>query len=331
MRKVVVVAAAVVLLTAAGVLSAAEWWEEEESPLVQKTVGAQTEALTNWEDGYIQVTGLGTADLAAAVNAVQALAMAEDAARVRAYGQLAEIILGFNITSDITVRNGLTENSEQRMRLDGFIKGARVVDEQYEWAPDGSPIVRVTVGVKMGARYPGIDAEPPAMPPADARPRTLSQAIAPAVVEIEKAPEQPKFEVYQPLAELPPPPPAAPVREVRNYTGLIVNASGLGGSPSISPKILTPDGKEVWGTLLVTPEYAIEYGIAGWAHNLDKAKESPRAGPEPLIIKAVAARGFTDEDPIKTYFVISEEDAVFVKAMNERTKFLDKCSVVFIN
>jgi len=315
---------AVALLLGAGVLAAAEWWEEEESPVVQRQVTADTESIINWESGYIQVTGMGTADMATAVNAVQALAMAEDAARVRAYAQLAEIILGFRITSDITVRDGIVEGSEQRMRLDGFIKGARVVaPPEYEWAPDGSPLVRVTVGVRMGKSHPGLEAPAPVMPAAGQPPKTLSQAVVPAVIEIEK---QTVFEPYQPPA-LPP----QPTREVKNYTGLIVNAKGLGGSPSMSPKLLTPDGKEVWGTLMVSPEYAIEYGIAGWARNLDTALQVPRSGADPLIIPAVAVRGITDESAFKTNFVISEEDAAFVRQMNERTHFLEKCNVVFIN
>jgi len=328
MRKFLLVTLAVLLVTSAGVLSAKEWWEEEQSPLVQQQTTAGAESLTNWEDGYIQVTGLGTADMATAVNVVQALAMAQDAARVRAYGQLAEIILGFNITSEITVKNGLVEGSEQRMKLEGFIKGARVISTDYEWAPDGSPIVKVTVGVIMGKRHPGIDAAPPTLPPPDVAPTALSQVVMPAVEEIEKT--APMLEPLKAPAELPPAPPAAPAREVKNYSGLIVNASNMGGAPSISPKLLTPDGKEVWGTLLVTPEYAIEFGIAGWAHNMEKAVESPRVGLEPLVIRAVAARGYTDEDPIKTYFVISEDDAAFVKAMNERTHFLEKGGVVII-
>ncbi len=328
MRNFLLITLAVLLVTSAGLLGAEEWWEEEQSPLVQRQETADSKWLTNWEDGYIQVTGVGTADMATAPNVVEALKTAEDAARVRAHAQLAEIILGLRIAPEITVAKGLVEGSEQRVKLEGFIKGARESATDYEWADDGSPIVKVTVAVVMGKRHSGMDAPAPTPPPPDAAPTALSQVVMPAVQEMEKTP---RFEAYEVPAQLPPRPPGAAAREVKDYTALIVDGSELGGLPSVSPKLLTPGGKEVWGTLVVTPEYASEYGIAGWAHNLDKARESLRVGPEPLIIRALTARGLSEEDPIKTYFVISEEDAAFVQAMNERTHFLERAGVVIVD
>jgi len=331
MRSLVSLLVAVLLVTAASAALGAEWWEEEQTTLVQRQKTADSEVITNWEQGYVEAVGMGTADMRTAVNAAQAMEMAVDAARVRAYAALAETVLGFNITSQITVRNGLTEQSEQRIKLDGFLRGARVIGQpKLEWA-DNAPVATVKVGILIAQPHPGKDAPRPQAPKPEDKPKTLMQAVMPAVPQVERqVREEHPVPPYQPPAELPPPPPTAPAREVKNYTSLILDARGFGGSPSISPRILTADGAEVWGTMQVDPDYAINYGIAGWARDLDTAKGSTRAGPDPLIIRAIGARGLTPEDKIKTYFVVSDEDAAFIKAMNERTKFLDSCNVIII-
>jgi hypothetical protein len=396
--------AVLALLFSASMSLAAEWWEEEQTSLVQSQQGKDADGnaysvVTNWEDGYVAVTGKGTADRRTAVNDAQALAMAEDAARVRAYGQLAEAVLGFNITSEITVENGLADKSEQKMRLEGFLKGARVLEKQSEWLPDGSPVVTVKVGIVMNRKHPGISAPPPmprrpveqptapppvterpvAPPPVVEQPATpppvVEQPVAPPPV-VEKPQEKPHFlsqvlavtireseettrkekqiQVYVPAADAPLPtgrgmemgPNAAEEQvyefpggtEEKDYTGLIVDATGLGGSPSLAPKIFSEYGKEVWGTLEVDLDYAMTYGVADFAHNAGTAKGKERAGGTPLMMTAIRVEGAQPDSAFKSDFVVSEKAANFILKMNERMKakdpdgkgFLEKCAVVFI-
>ena len=392
-RSLLAVAALALLFSASKSL-AAEWWEEEQTNLVQSQQGKDADGnaysvLTNWEDGYVAVTGMGTADRRTAVNDAQALAMAEDAARVRAYGQLAEAVLGFNITSEITVENGLADKSEQKMRLEGFLKGARVLEKQSEWLPDGSPVVTVKVGIVMNRKHPGISAPPPtprrpveqptapppvterpvAPPPVVEQPATpppvveqpqekphfLSQVLAVTIRESEETTRKEKqIQVYVPAADAPlpvgmgmeirPNPAGEQVYEFpqgteeKDYTGLIVDATGLGGSPSLAPKVFSEYGKEVWGTLEVDLDYAMTYGVADFAHNAGTAKGKERAGATPLILTAIRVEGAQPDSAFKSDFVVSEKAANFILKMNERMKakdpdgkgFLEKCAVVFI-
>jgi len=321
-----------VALVLAGWTAPEKWWEEEETPLVQTSEGEQASGLTNWEDGYVESTGMGSVDLSKAVNIIQARALALDAARVRAYGQMAETVLGFHITSQITVRDGLVKDSEQKMRVEGFIKGARVLEENVEEAAEGSLLARVRVGILLARRHPGLKAEPPTALRPGAKPRALSQVILPTVSAAEAEQRAPRYRnrpvhpFYQGMEE----PFVLPAEG--DYSGLIVDARGSGGQPSMSPKIFTPGGEEVWGTLDVVPEYALSYGIAGWAHDLEVASASARAGENPLVVPAAppGARGFTEEDPIKTYFLVDERQADFILAMDQRTHFLSTCDVVFV-
>lgn len=414
-RKAIVMAVISVLALAGGAASvlAADWWEEEQTNLVQTREGKDAEGnpykvVANWEDGYVEATGMGTADPRTAVNDAQALAMAEDAARVRAYGQLAEEVLGFNITSDITVVNGLAEKSEQRLRLEGFLKGARVIEKQSEWLPDGSPMVTVRVGIVLNRKHPGISAPspappkpverptppppvveqpvspPPVTPPpvAAEKPRTLSEVLAVTIRETEEVSRKERqIEVYIPAPDAPlptgmgmelepraivrpvpeqpvAPPPVAPEKPVekpatvptvavfefpdgtqeKDYTGLIVDARGLDGSPSLSPKVFSQYGKEVWGTLEVDPDWAFNYGVADFAHDPDIAKGKERAGPTPLVVTAIRVEGARPDSALKSDFVVSELAANLILKMNDRAKskdkdgkgFLEKCAVVFI-
>lgn len=361
-RAVFPLAIALLALIVSGTMAvAAEWWEEEQTNLVQTRQGKDAEGnsysvLANWEEGYVEVTGMGTADPRTTVNDAQALAMAEDAARVRAYAQLAEEVLGFNISSDITVENGIAGKSEQQLRLQGFLKGARVLEKQSEWLPDGSPMVTVKVGIVMSKKHPGISAPSPVPPKPEEKPRTLNQALAVTIRQTEESTRKEKqIEVYVPPANAVMPTGKGveiPAREEgkeplsefpeeaveKDYTGLIVDAHGLDATPSLSPKIYSENGKEVWGTLDVDPDWAFNYGIADFARDPDIAKGKERAGPTPLVVTAIAVKGAGPESTLKTDFVVSEQAANFILKMNERVKskdaegkgFLEKCAVVFI-
>ena len=109
------------------------------------------------------------------------------------------------------------------------------------------------------------------------------------------------------------------------FTGLIIDARGLKVQPAMAPKILTPDGVEVYGTGFVSREYAVEMGIAGYAKNIEQAKNDDRVKPNPLIVKAIGVTG-----PNKTDIVISPNDAMRIHQYSENLKFLEQCRVMII-
>ncbi len=109
------------------------------------------------------------------------------------------------------------------------------------------------------------------------------------------------------------------------YTGLVVDARGLGVQPAMAPKILTPDGIEVYGTGYVSREYAVDMGIVGYARSIEQARRDERVGPNPLVVKAIKVEG-----PNKTDVVISHEDAMKIHRYSEHLSFLEKCRVIFV-
>lgn len=107
------------------------------------------------------------------------------------------------------------------------------------------------------------------------------------------------------------------------YTGLIIDAKGLGLRPAMTPKILNEDGREVYGTGTVGREYAVREGMTGYAKSIEKAMMHRRVADNPLLLKGIRAEGAGPCD-----VVISNKDATTLKA--GRLPFLKKCRVMFV-
>ncbi len=107
------------------------------------------------------------------------------------------------------------------------------------------------------------------------------------------------------------------------YTGLIVNARGLGLTPSMAPRVVDEAGKEVYGAELVSEKGLQQGGIVAYAKAEEKAKE--RAGDKALTIKALRIA-----DKSKTDVVISIADADKLRAPNTNLSFLAEGKVVIL-
>jgi hypothetical protein len=108
----------------------------------------------NWTIGEISATGIGVPP-AQAVNAAQARAMAERAAFVVALRNLLEIVKGVRVDSETVVENFMVKSDVIRTRVDGIVKGARIVKTQY--MSDGSVEMLVAMplrGALMDALVP---------------------------------------------------------------------------------------------------------------------------------------------------------------------------------
>jgi hypothetical protein len=114
----------------------------------------------------------------------------------------------------------------------------------------------------------------------------------------------------------------APQAAEGGYTGLVIDARGLGVKPAISPKVYDEDGTEVYGTVQVSPDYAIEVGIAGYPKSIEQALKSPRIGAKPLVVKALrkGSKFVTD-------VVIGNAEAAKIREAEESFGILSRCRV----
>ena len=76
------------------------------------------------------------------------------------------------------------------------------------------------------------------------------------------------------------------------YTGLVVDAAGLGVRPCLGPKLLSLDGMAFWDGLLIRLDHPNLPGPARWARSLEEAlRFKERVGANPLMLKATAVGG----------------------------------------
>ena len=220
-----------------------------------------------------------------AVNAAQARAMAERAAFLVATRNLLETVKGIRVDSATLVENMIVSSDVIKTEVSGFVQGAQIIKKQV--SPDGS--VMVTVAMKLTGE--------------------LANALLPQSsggVEV----------VPMPQGQAPP---------ATAFTGLIVDARGVGVRPAVAPKIRNEEGREVYGSAFVNRQYAVEQGMVGYLKDVESAKGNPRVTDRPLMVKALKTDG-----PNKTDLVISNSDAQVLHGMKEHLTFLEKARVMVI-
>lgn len=99
------------------------------------------------------------------------------------------------------------------------------------------------------------------------------------------------------------------------HDGLIIDATGTGVMPALSPKIFSQSGDIVYGPMNVSRDYAVLMGVVGYVRSVEEARAGDRAGSNPLVIRAVKATGEAGCD-----VVISNSDAAqvpYIRGVNE--------------
>jgi len=117
----------------------------------------------------------------------------------------------------------------------------------------------------------------------------------------------------------------APGAAGQTFTGLIIDARGLGVRPAMAPKVLNEDGKEVYGSAWINRDWAVREGMAGYLKDPAQAQVNPRVTDKPLLVKAIKASGDARVD-----MVISNADAALIHGASQNLSFLEKCKVIIL-
>ncbi len=234
------------------------------------------------------------------------------AARTDAYRNLAEIVNGVQVTSETLVKNFVTVSDVTKLRVDAVVKGARQYGEE-KYLSDGSVEVSLALSLfgngsvasalELGNYIKDKETIESMLP--DTRIASLNDFAIP-----EKKPVKISLE------------------DSGNITGLIVDASGLGVEPAMSPFIVG-GGKIVYagGKIDVDPEKIVKYGVNDYTDDLDAAKKDVnRVGTSPLIIEAKGATG----KPNRTNILLDEMTLKTIIEANEKHKFLNNLNVVIV-
>lgn len=126
--------------------------------------------------------------------------------------------------------------------------------------------------------------------------------------------------------------PAGPLQDTtmdvagtKPYTGLIVDARTLNLEPVLYPTIVSEQGKEIYSSVFVSREFAVQYGVVTYLCDMDQALNSDRAGSNPLVFRALRKTG--DKTAA---IVMSMADAKKLDRATERHIFLKECRVIVV-
>lgn len=269
-------------------VSMKDWTKILESKVAEQ-VGDK--GIINYEDQYIEVVGIG-APPERYYGKPQARPMCLRAAETVAKRDLLEIVQGVRIDSETLVKDYVVESDTIRATVSGLVKNAQRVGEPV-YLSDGTCEVKVRMYMKG----------------------PFMQTIIPKAITDDK-----KTDTPPPKVKTIPTPKSEDI-----FTGLVVDARGLGARPAMSPKIFDEEGREVYGTLVVSKEYAVQQGISGYARDLSAAQGNPRVTNNPLTVKALSAEG-TGKSDLK----ISNADANKIRTVKENLTFLQKCRVMIV-
>lgn len=255
---------------------------------VNVSVSQQRPVTVNWNQGKdSDIIAIGISR-----SDSRGMALAREAAIMAAQRNLVSIAQGLQINSETTMRDLIIESDVVNRKITGVLRGAQIVEENS--MPDGGYYVKMRVPL-YGASG------------------SVAAAVMPSLL-----PETPvPFAKPNESAEV----------EQEGYTGVIIDASGLGLEPTFSPVIYDDGGRVIYGVENLQYDAVINEGMAGYSQSVNEGTE--RAGSNPLVVKATQVRG-GNNSVNKVNVVVSVADADKILLANEATQILRNCAVVFV-
>jgi len=181
---------------------------------------------------------------------------------MEAQKELLAVLKGISLAGNTFASNHMIVETKIREYLNGILKGAEIVEEKLIAEPTERDFGLYKV--KMAVRWDGII--------------DIQKEITDILRDLRSG------EIYIGSSS---------IKQGNNgkvYTGLIVDASGLGLKPTLFPEILTEDGKKIYSFEVVDDDYRRKYSIVEYHQTLADALRSHRIGDNPLIIGAKAVK-----------------------------------------
>lgn len=187
---------------------------------------------------------------------------ARRAAIAEAQKELLATLKGISIVGNTFVSNHMIVELKIREYLNGILRGAEIIEEKLIAQPteNNYGLYKVKMAVRWDQRI-GLQREL-----AD-----IMKDLRPGEIYIGSS-------LYEKNGSL------------TTYTGLIIDATGLGLKPTLFPEIVSEDGKRLYSFDVVEDEYRRKYSIVEYHKTLSEALKSRRVGGNPLIIGAKAVK-----------------------------------------
>jgi hypothetical protein len=265
----------------------------------------------NWTNQVVRATGIGAPNVNLPLP--QQRAGAIKAAKMDALRNLLETVKGVNLNSETLVENAIVTSDVIQTKVEGAIKGYRVMDTRYMSSGDVEVDVEVPLtGILSDALLPQSFGGGMLM--------TGGQLFCPTCGQPWPAGKPVPAGMTLSGGET-----FAEASSGGVVSGLIVDARGLGLRPAMAPKVLDEKGDEVYGSKFVSREYAVDIGMVGYDKDVNRAAKNERVANTPMVVKGIQASG-----PNKTDVVISSADAQRVHGAAVNMSFLQHCKVMFV-
>jgi hypothetical protein len=109
------------------------------------------------------------------------------------------------------------------------------------------------------------------------------------------------------------------------YTSLIVDARALRGDRAFWPRLLDVNGEVIYGNFDASVDYLQDEGAVAYCLNIEDARKCPRAGSNPLVVRASGVAGKYRAD-----LVVTSDVAETIKKAAVKDGFLAAYRVMFI-
>ena len=109
------------------------------------------------------------------------------------------------------------------------------------------------------------------------------------------------------------------------YTSLIVDARALKGDRAFWPRLLDVNGEVIYGNFDASVDYLQDEGAVAYCLNIEDARKCPRAGNNPLVVRASGVAG-----KYKADLVVTSDIAENIKKAAVKDGFLAAYRVMFI-
>jgi len=272
----------------------------------------------NWTRHVIKCTGIGAPNPNMPMAAQRAGALR--VAKSDALRNILETVKGIELSSETSVENALLVSDRIQSRVKGALRGYRVVDTRYMSSGDVEVDVEIPLtGVLMDALLPDEFGTGVLMTgglllcPCCGQPWPEGKPV-PAGTTLIQASGNGTGNGYNSNNN---------VNDV--FTGLVIDARGLGVTPAMAPRILDEEGNDVYGAKFISREYAVDIGMTGYEKDLNRARMNERVTDNPMIIKAIKSSG-----PNKADVVVSTVDARKIHNAASNLNFLKHCKVMFV-
>ena len=261
-------------------------------------------AATDISNGVVRVTGIGAPGQPPYLGFI--------AARADAQRQLVAEVNGVQVDSETTVELSMVQNDTIKTKVSGLVKGARVVQQgtnEYGYF--------VVMEMSVFGSNSIASAVIPQVPQQNfLQPAEVAPSVSTTVI------------VNNNVGTVPVPavnPNQATVGNLYGatgqYTGLIVDCTGLGLQTAMAPAVYTDGKKVVYGLEHFSHDQVINRGYVGYSTSATTGVQ--RAGSNPMVVKAQSIEHFFNP-------VISKEDAAKILAENQMNGFLSAGNVVFV-